>query len=247
MIINVHAGHNPDGKTACGAVGLLKESTEARKIKDLVIAKLRSLGHTVYDCTVDNGTGQTDVLRKIVAKCNAHDVDLDVSIHLNAGAKDTAGNGKSAGTEVLVYALTSDAADEAKRTCEAIAALGYRNRGVKARPGLYVLRHTEAPAMLVECCFVDDADDVKLYDAEQMAQAIVYGITGRQAASGYLVRITAGELNVRAQASASSAVKTVVHQGEVFTIVEEAMNGTTKWGRLKSGAGWISLGYTEKV
>ena len=27
MKINVHAGHNPDGKIACGAVGLIKEST----------------------------------------------------------------------------------------------------------------------------------------------------------------------------------------------------------------------------
>ncbi len=27
MKINVHAGHNPDGKIACGAVGLKKEST----------------------------------------------------------------------------------------------------------------------------------------------------------------------------------------------------------------------------
>ena len=30
MIINVHAGHNPDGKVACGAVAIIKESTEAR-------------------------------------------------------------------------------------------------------------------------------------------------------------------------------------------------------------------------
>ena len=33
MKINVHAGHNPDGKIACGAVGLIRESTEARKVK----------------------------------------------------------------------------------------------------------------------------------------------------------------------------------------------------------------------
>ena len=33
MKINVHAGHNPDGKIDCGAVGLIKESTEARKVK----------------------------------------------------------------------------------------------------------------------------------------------------------------------------------------------------------------------
>ena len=66
MRINVHAGHNPAGKVACGAVGLINESTEARRVKDEVISKLRQLGHTVYDCTIDNGTGQADVLKKII-------------------------------------------------------------------------------------------------------------------------------------------------------------------------------------
>lgn len=178
MRINVHAGHNPDGKVACGAVGLLKESTEARKIKDEVICLLQAQGHTVYDCTVDNGTSQSDVLQKIVAKCNAYTVDLDVSIHLNAGAGDKTGNGKTTGTEVYVYDHKSKATDAAKRVCEKIAALGYRNRGVKLRPELYVLNKTKAPAMLVECCFVDDADDVALYDASRMAKAIAEGITG---------------------------------------------------------------------
>lgn len=32
--------------------------------------------------------------------------------------------------------------------------------------------------MLIECCFVDDKDDVKLYDAKRMAAAIVIGIIG---------------------------------------------------------------------
>ena len=41
MKINVHAGHNPDGKVACGAIGLIKESTEARKVKKEVIRLLR--------------------------------------------------------------------------------------------------------------------------------------------------------------------------------------------------------------
>jgi N-acetylmuramoyl-L-alanine amidase len=38
MIINVHAGHNPDGKVACGAIGIIRESTEARRVKDAVIS-----------------------------------------------------------------------------------------------------------------------------------------------------------------------------------------------------------------
>ena len=97
MIINVHAGHNPAGKIACGAIGLLDESAEARKIKDVVVKFLTEQGHTVYDCTCNNGTSVSDVLNKIVSKCNSHDVDLDVSIHLNAGGGH--------GVEVLVYDL----------------------------------------------------------------------------------------------------------------------------------------------
>ena len=34
--------------------------------------------------------------------------------------------------------------------------------------------------MLIECCFVDDKDDVQLYDCQKMAEAIVYGITGQR-------------------------------------------------------------------
>ena len=176
MIINVHAGHNPDGKTACGAVGYIKESTEARAVKNKVISLLKAKGHTVYDCTCDNGTSVSDVLKKIVSKCNAHDVDLDVSIHFNAGSSDK--TSKTTGTEVLVYSKTSKAMDTATKTANAISKLGFTNRGVKIRSDLYFLKHTYAPAMLVECCFVDDKDDVKLYDVDKMASAIVAGICG---------------------------------------------------------------------
>lgn len=178
LTINVHAGHNPDGKVACGAIGLIKESTEARLVKDEVIVTLRALGHTVYDCTCDNGKSQSDVLQQIVKKCNSHDVDLDVSIHFNAGANDKKGNGKTTGVEVLVYSTGSKSTSYAQSTCKNISKLGFKNRGVKVRTDLYVLRKTKAPAMLVECCFVDDADDVKLYNYKTMAQAIVTGILG---------------------------------------------------------------------
>ena len=151
---------------------------EDRKVKDLVIAQLRALGHTVYDCTDDDGATANACLKNIVAKCNSHSADLDVSIHFNAAANDPAGNGRTTGTEVLVYSSSSAAAPYAANICAAIADLGFRNRGVKERPGLYVLKHTRAPALLVECCFVDDADDAALYNAEAMAAAIVRGITG---------------------------------------------------------------------
>lgn len=189
MRINVHAGHNPDGKKACGAIGIIRESTEARNVKEEVIRLLRALGHEVYDCTVDNGTSANNVLTNIVKKCNAHDVDLDVSIHFNSGRNDYAGDGSLGGTEVFVYSKTSGALDVAKRVATAIRDnVGMRLRadgtspaqGVKVNSKLYVLRKTKAPAMLIECCFVDDKDDVALYDCKSMAEAIVYGITGQK-------------------------------------------------------------------
>ena len=60
--ISIHAGHNPAGKTACGAVGLLDESKENRLIVEEVINIMRSYGWTVYNDTVDNGSSQNDVL-----------------------------------------------------------------------------------------------------------------------------------------------------------------------------------------
>lgn len=178
MRINVHAGHNPDGMTACGAIGLIKESTEARAVKDRVIAQLVSMGHTVRDCTCNNGTSQNDILQKIVAACNAQEADLDISIHFNAGAAPEA-DGNTTGAEVYVYSTSSAAATYAQQVVDNIATLGFRNRGVKERTSLYVLRHTKAPAMLIECCFVDDPEDVALYNADRMAAAIVAGITGQ--------------------------------------------------------------------
>ena len=180
MRINVHAGHNPDGMTACGAIGLIRESTEARAVKDRVIAQLASMGHTVRDCTCNNGADQNDVLKKIVAVCNAQEADLDISIHFNAGAQPEA-DGHTTGTEVYVYSASSAAAAYAQQVVDSITALGFRNRGVKERPSLYVLQHTQAPAMLIECCFVDDPEDVALYNADRMAAAIVAGITGQAA------------------------------------------------------------------
>lgn len=175
MVINVHAGHNPHGKVACGAVGLISESIENRRVKDLVVDELRRMGHTVYDCTVEDGTSQSDVLNRIIRKCNAHKVDLDVSIHFNS-----ASNAQASGAEVYVYSDRSQAVSTARETLNAICSLGFRNRGVKTNSKLSFLRRTSAPAMLIECCFVSSDKDVSLYNAEEMAAAIVYGITGKR-------------------------------------------------------------------
>lgn len=59
----------------------------------------------------------------------------------------------------------------------------------------------------------------------------------------YKVKITVDSLNVRKGPGTNNAVVTTVKNNEVYTIVEEKSG----WGKLKSGAGWISLKYTKKV
>ena len=179
MKINIHAGHNPANKVACGAVGLLDESTENRNVVKELKAILETEGHIVYDCTCNNGTSVSDVINKIVAKSNANAVDLDISIHFNSGAKDKTGNSKSTGVECLIYNTSNNKEVIAKRICANIAQLGFKNRGVKIRSDLSILKKTKSSCILVECCFIDDLDDVKLYNAKTMAKAIAQGILNK--------------------------------------------------------------------
>jgi len=172
MKINVHAGHNPDGEVACGTVGLIKESTEARNVVKHLIEKLKDRGHTVYDCTINDGNSQGDILKKIVAKCNSNDVDIDLSIHFNAGVNDEKEDGNNTGTESYVYSSNSEAYSYGKVICEKISELGYKNRGVKLSQSLYFLNNTKAQAILIKCCFVDNKNDTDIYSAESMAEAI---------------------------------------------------------------------------
>ena len=64
----------------------------------------------------------------------------------------------------------------------------------------------------------------------------------------YLVRVTADVLNIRKGAGTNYGTNGAIRDKGVYTIVAEASGqGATKWGKLKSGAGWISLDYTKKV
>ena len=180
MRFNIHAGHNADGRIGCGAGGVFTESTAARQVKDVVIRLLRENGHEVYDCTVDDAPSVNANLTQIVEKCNSHSVDLDVSIHFNAS------NGQGHGTEVLVYSTSSASYNSAQSIVDSIAGLGFANRGVKVRNGLYVLRRTNSPALLIECCFCDSEVDASIYNPDSMGTAIVNGILGSNIPTNYL-------------------------------------------------------------
>lgn len=64
----------------------------------------------------------------------------------------------------------------------------------------------------------------------------------------YKVRVTASVLNIRKGAGTNYATNGAIKDKGIYTIVAEANGkGATKWGKLKSGAGWISLDYCKKV
>lgn len=169
-VYNVHGGHN---FIVPGAKGHLDETTEDRKVTARVISALRAAGHTVYDCTDDSGRTQGQNLANIVAKCNAHPVDLNISNHLNAGG----------GTGVEVWCYNEKTKDIAAAICASVStALGIPNRGVKYSKNLYVLRKTAGSAILVECCFVDNQNDASHWNADKCGDAIASAIAGKTVA-----------------------------------------------------------------
>ena len=243
--INVHAGHNPDGKTGSGAVGIIKESTQARKVKKQVIKYLRRIGFRVYDCTVNDGKSQKDILEKIVRKCNMHRADLDVSIHFNLGRNDSKGDGKTGGVEVLVYSEKLGPMSSAQKVCASVAELGFNNRGVKYRPDLMFLNATIAPAMLIECCFVDDADDVKIYHYKKMGQAIAEGITN--SFCPYQVRTTKKGVIQRNKPSKKYKNMGRLKKNAKCIFDRVKIVDGTVYGHRKKRKTWVKLKYTKPV
>ncbi len=171
MRIGINCGHTTSGPGA-GASGFLNESQETRAVGYALMKKLRELGNTVFDCTNDMASSTSANLSQIVALANAQKLDAFYSIHFNAG--------KGRGSEV--YTRGGEDTPEAVRILECLAALGFTNRGIKDGSNLYVIRRTNAPATLIEVCFVDTQADADLYQslgAERVADAICQGITGK--------------------------------------------------------------------
>jgi len=165
---SLHGGHNSIVQGA--NFGNRKEHVLDRQIKDAVAAKLRSLGHTVYDDTDEVGTTQSQNLNNIIRNSNSHAVDLVISFHLNASD----GNGQ--GVEVLYY----DQKDLAAKISAQLAKdIGWRDRGAKQRTDLAVLNGTKAPAILIELGFIDNESDMAKWNVDKIANSIVFALTGQ--------------------------------------------------------------------
>lgn len=67
-------------------------------------------------------------------------------------------------------------------------------------------------------------------------------------ATSYLVKVTTDVLNIRKGPGTNYGTNGAIRDKGTYTIVAESDGpGASKWGKLKSGAGWISLGYAKKV
>jgi N-acetylmuramoyl-L-alanine amidase len=150
--ICISSGHS---KHVRGASGYLDEVDEARNVAERLAAELEHRGVVVYVFHDNNSTTQDQNLKTIVSWHNSHVRDLDISVHFNAYQMTE----KPMGCEVLYKTQGDLAAD----LSDAIAAVGFIDRGAKKRDDLYVLNNTDAPAVLLEVCFVDSNTDAMLY------------------------------------------------------------------------------------
>jgi len=157
MKIAISSGH---GQKIQGASAIINEVTEARRVVSAVTKDLRERKATVVEFHDNTSTTQATNINTIVAWHNAQTRDLDVSIHFNHSGGGTVD--RAIGTEVLFVTQQALAA----RTSKAIAqASGLIDRGAKKRTDLAFLSRTTKPAILVEVCFVNSRDDVRLYQA----------------------------------------------------------------------------------
>ncbi len=161
--IVINSGHTKIG-VGRGANGYLNESVETRKIAYELMKLLADTSHEVIPAVYDKSSNNLQDTAKLANNVNA---DYLISIHLNAGGGQ--------GCEVYTWRGLKDV--KAVKTCEGLARLGFRNRGVKDGSKYYLFKNTKpnVKTILIEVCFVDNKADAELFKNlgyTKIAQAI---------------------------------------------------------------------------
>ena len=173
--IYIDQGHNPrDFNTGAEGNGLYEQDITyeiGRRLYNLLLSNSEfepRLSRPTPDTVL--GTSNSTSLSARVNEANSWGADVFVSLHNNSAT-----NVNATGNEALVYgpsatvavALGEDILEELTLTT------GLRNRGIVYRPGLYVLKETEMPAVLVEMGFLSNP-----YDAELLSDSPYLFSTG---------------------------------------------------------------------
>lgn len=176
-LVAIDAGHgNPDP----GAVSRdgLREADVVLVVAKATAEALQHKGCGVLMTRMESAALNSDKsldLKRRVEMADAADVTCFVSIHANA-----AGNSEAHGIEVLKHPgdMTETLAESILSAL--VAATGLRNRGVKERTDLYVLRNTKMPAALAELAFLSNQAEAKLLGdpawQKRAGEAIASGI-----------------------------------------------------------------------
>ncbi|MEG2583832.1 MAG: N-acetylmuramoyl-L-alanine amidase, partial [Oscillospiraceae bacterium] len=105
--------------------------------------------------------------------------DYVLEVHFNAGVSDMTGNGATTGTEIFVNTNESGTAVE-ENIIGNIAKVGFKSRGVKRENFSVIskIKRQGVSCALLEVCFIDDRDDVDLYQSKKLdiAREIAEGI-----------------------------------------------------------------------
>ena len=178
--IYIDQGHNPrDFNTGAEGNGYYEQDITydiGRRLYRLLMANPKfepRLSRPDEDTVL--GFSNASSLSERTRQANAWGADAFVSLHTNAAL-----NERASGSEALIYSYSSTVAyGLAQDILERMTLLtGLRNRGVIERPGLYVLKETEMPAVLVEMGFITNAGDAYLMvnSPELFARGIYEGI-----------------------------------------------------------------------
>ena len=106
--------------------------------------------------------------------------DKVYEIHFNAGAGDSKGNGKTTGSEILISSKKKNTKEDLQ-ILKNLEGLGFKNRGIKTKSDLRNMNICSGQGVdysLIEICFIDDRDDMKIYsdNPSKIASAIADGI-----------------------------------------------------------------------
>ena len=167
--IAIDAGH---GGSDPGAVfGGRREKDDTLRLALAVGEILERNGIDVFYTRTED-VYQTPFQKATLA--NQENADFFVSFHRNSSPIPN----QYTGVEALVYNKDGEKLEMAEEINENLEKIGFRNIGVKERPGLVVLRRTRMPAVLVEAGFINSEEDNRMFDEEfdRIAQGIANGI-----------------------------------------------------------------------
>ena len=177
--IYIDQGHNPENPNAGAEGNGLREQTITYRIGQELAALLRAdpdfeVRLSRPTPTTALGTSNSTSLQARVNDANAWGADYFISLHTNASSLPEA-----TGVEAFAYSSPSRAFSLGEDIVQNLSqTTGLRDRGMKVRPGLYVLRRTNMPAVLVEMGFISNPSDAALMNdrPDLFAQGIYNGI-----------------------------------------------------------------------